>query len=543
MRPVPAVALAVVLAGIPDAAPLSAQAPRPQAGAIVGRVMVAGGNESIVHAAVTLTPAAAAGVESRSIDTNDRGEFSFEDLPPGRYYVAARKPRFLRLAYGQRVNSALEGLSIVVRSGERITNINIPLPLASVLSGIVTDAQGEPAQGTTVSVWRLEWFDGERVVRQAETDIVDDRGQYRVPGLPPGDYIVSATQGVPGVSSAAQSTAAQWTTTFYPGTLSPALAIPVTVALSEDHGGVNIQLAPDRLGLMRGRVVGADGAPRRDVRVVLSGADKVVSRMTDLSTYSGANGEFTLRNVPPGQHDLLALSEGAGSTEPESARLAFSSDGTDQKDVVIAVRAAATVEGRMVTEGGQPLGVPISLRPVDRSVQGPFVPSARPQSDGRFTVHGVLPGRYLVDVLNLADDQVVTAVTLGGRDIQDVPLDIDVGQALRDLKVTVSARAGSLSGVLLDSSGKPATDFIVIVFAEDPKHWRPGTARIRMDTPDHEGKYTISGLPAGPYRVAVVTDAEPGEWLAPPFLQKLLPASAAVTLALGDPKTLDLRVK
>lgn len=69
---------------------------------------------------------------------------------------------------------------------------------------------------------------------------------------------------------------------------------------------------------------------------------------------------------------------------------------------------------------------------------------------------------------------------------------------------------------------------------------RTGT---RLPAHGTNGNYTFLGLAAGNYRLSVVPDAEPGEWLSPAFLQNLLAASTAVTLALGDTKTMDLKVR
>ena len=58
-----------------------------------------------------------------------------------------------------------------------------------------------------------------------------------------------------------------------------------------------------------------------------------------------------------------------------------------------------------------------------------------------------------------------------------------------------------------------------------------------------DGTYTFRGIPAGAYRIAVVTDVDPADLVSPVFLESLRSAASAVTVAEGEKKTLNLRVK
>ena len=164
------------------------QSPPPTA-AISGRVVEAGSGQPLAEATVSITRVnpAQGGATVPPSTTNDRGEFSFLNLAPGRYDLSARKSRYVTLAYGQRPGSAIPGISVVLSEGQQVRNLTIRLPLTSVIEGTVTNSRGEPAQGTTVVAYRLEWRNGERSARRAATDAVDDRGQYRIPGLSPGE--------------------------------------------------------------------------------------------------------------------------------------------------------------------------------------------------------------------------------------------------------------------------------------------------------------------------------------------------------------------
>lgn len=159
-----------------------------------------------------------------------------------------------------------------------------------------------------------------------------------------------------------------------------------------------------------------------------------------------------------------------------------------------------------------------------------------------FLIKGVLPGRYVLTVSDIPAGFILGTVQLDGRDVSDLPVDVRE-QPLGGLEVRVAPVGASVFGTLLDSSGRPNSDLLVVVFPADDKYWLPGTRRIRTARPASDGQYSIRSLPAGSYRVGVVAEAEPGEWFAPPFLKKLIPTSIAFSLSGEETKTLDVRVK
>src|SRR6185503_1762361 len=66
------------------------------------------------------------------------------------------------------------------------------LPRGSVIAGHVSDEDGDPMPGANVRVMRYQYLQGDRRLTPAGNAQTDDKGQYRVWGLMPGDYYVSA---------------------------------------------------------------------------------------------------------------------------------------------------------------------------------------------------------------------------------------------------------------------------------------------------------------------------------------------------------------
>jgi len=110
------------------------------------------------------------------------------------------------------------------------------------------------------------------------------------------------------------------------------------------------------------------------------------------------------------------------------------------------------------------------------------------------------------------------------------------------LALTIGGRRSELKGRLTDAAGTAAPDYTVIVAAEDRRYWTPNSRRIATTRPDVDGRYTFTGLPAGEYLVAVVSDIEPGGQFDPEFLSSLGGAAVHVTITDGGTHVQDVRI-
>ncbi|MEP7116391.1 MAG: carboxypeptidase-like regulatory domain-containing protein, partial [Acidobacteriota bacterium] len=137
--------------------------------------------------------AVAAGFDNRIATTDEQGRFELRDLAGGRYTLTASKGGFVSLQYGQRRPSE-RGTPVELAAGATLEKIVIGLPRGSVIAGRVVDEFGEPLTGAQVQVLRYVFTQGARRLVAAGTgNRTDDQGSFRVFGLAPGDYVVSAT--------------------------------------------------------------------------------------------------------------------------------------------------------------------------------------------------------------------------------------------------------------------------------------------------------------------------------------------------------------
>ena len=194
--------------------------------------------------------------------TDEQGRFELKELVGGRYTVTASKGGFVSLQYGQRRPSE-RGTPVDLPAGQTLEKVVIGLPRGSVIAGRIVDEFGEPLTGAQVMVQRYTYVNGVRQLRQAgQGDRTDDQGAFRVFGLPPGEYYVSATlrdDRGPRFNNDDDVPSSGYAPTYYPGTTSAAGAQRVTVNLGEEVGGVTFGLTLVPLARVSGRVVGPAG--------------------------------------------------------------------------------------------------------------------------------------------------------------------------------------------------------------------------------------------------------------------------------------------
>ncbi|MFM8534106.1 MAG: carboxypeptidase-like regulatory domain-containing protein, partial [Acidimicrobiia bacterium] len=123
------------------------------------------------------------------------------------------------------------GTPIELGDAQTLDKLSVSLPRGSVLGGRVVDEFGEPVANAMVTAWRYAYQTGARRLTPAgqnSRDTTDDQGHYRLFGLPPGDYYVSAMlRGGPEYTDPAGDVSG-YASTYFPGTSNVAEAGRVT---------------------------------------------------------------------------------------------------------------------------------------------------------------------------------------------------------------------------------------------------------------------------------------------------------------------------
>jgi hypothetical protein len=137
---------------------------------------------------------------------------------------------------------------------------------------------------------------------------------------------------------------------------------------------------------------------------------------------------------------------------------------------------------------------------------------------------------------------VLKSAALRGRETLDSGLDVRQGEPVSEVVLTFTSHPTTINGTLQDASGRPASDYFVILYAADRAFWAPPSRRVLMVRPASDGKYSFRNVPAGDYLLAAATDVDQGEWMDPAFLTQFVPASIKLSIADGETKTQDIRI-
>src|SRR5262245_31507249 len=158
-------------------------------GRIAGRVLTSDSGRAVTRARVFINAAEVPG--GRGTLTDADGNYEFTELPAGRYTVNVSKTGFISLSYGQR-RPLLAGTPLQLADGQQLAGVDFRLPRGSVIAGHVMDETGDAMPGINVQVMRYQYAQGNRQLVPAGGGQTDDQGAFRVWGLNPGDYYVSA---------------------------------------------------------------------------------------------------------------------------------------------------------------------------------------------------------------------------------------------------------------------------------------------------------------------------------------------------------------
>jgi hypothetical protein len=575
----------------------SAQPAPTPTGKISGRVTTADTGRPVKRARVFVTAVELPG--GRGAMTDDTGLFELTELPAGRYTLTVSKSGFVSLSYGQR-RPLQAGTPLQLGDGQELKGIEFRLPRGGVISGRVIDEDGEPVAGAMVRVMRYQYLQGDRRLTPAGNGQTDDRGQYRVWGLMPGDYYVNALTRLPGlgggrgfgpagggpggavgpgggpivgrggraggpgidVGAIAALGGAQvaaffggggddqpvnYAPTYYPSATAVNDARPVTVGISQEVQDIVISLQLVRTSRIAGRVLSPDGTPATNGNVNVM-SENAGTRGAQIGANFGGriqgDGSFAIANVPPGRYVLRARGDNANT--PLFGTLPLSVDGSDVNDVAVVLSAGSTITGTITfLPGSSPAPalnqVRIGAPSTDQSAFGPQQ-NARVDNDGRFTLAGVPTGPHLIRPQGNMRGWSLKSVVLDGRDITDTPIEIRAGQALSNVAITFTDKVSEVNGTITTETGTPMPDYTVLAFPTDPSLWRPQARQIMTARPDQTGKYRIRGLPAADYYIVTVDPAEQGEWFDPAYLDGHRAGAARVTLVDGDVKTQDFKV-
>ena len=516
-----------------------------------------------VTASGTGTPVRRAQVRAMSMEgrgggvtsTDSNGSFEIKDLAAGRYSVVVTKGGFAQAQFGQRRAGDM-GTPIDLADGQTAEKVNFVLSRGGIISGTVVDDGGEPVAGTQVTAMRFQFVAGARRLvpanSEGSSDRTDDRGGFRLYGLPPGDYFVSANNRnnqftMAGVSNTEQDGFAP---TYYPGTANVNEATRVTLKAGQEMSGANFALIVARMARIQGRALNSRGEPSAGSMAMLTPNEAFMGGMgMNMSNAQvAADGSFQFANVAPGRYNLQVRPPGMPSGTSEFVVMPITVGNEDIDNVIVTTHVGAVARGVIVTDDGAP--PPFRPEQVQLFPQ-PTEPAAMMFSSGMNRVND----DYSFEFTGLSDRRIfraniasnttwfLKAVLYDGQDVTDSGVEFTQGRAYDGLQVIFTQKTTTLSGLVTDERGNPVLDATVIVFPADRERWTFQSRYLRTMRPDTNGRYNVKNLPpSADYLVIAVQNLEQGQGGDPEFLARAREEAKPFSLNEGETKAVDVRL-
>jgi hypothetical protein len=240
-----------------------------------------------------------------------------------------------------------------------------------------------------------------------------------------------------------------------------------------------------------------------------------------------------------------------GVNAPYSGRIPVTVAGTDVSGLSLRLRPHVSMSGRVVIEPDParpelkpPARFPIRLDSTTAEAHLGFPSSASATEPPEFLVPDISPGQFFVRAYGYAD-WLVKSVSWKGRDMTDAPFDTSGADNISDVVVTMTSAAPQLRGAVRDGDRLKADSSMIVLFPADRSRWSNTglfPARLHMVLPSSDGRFVINRAPAGDYLLAAIDRSHIASWIDTDFLTRLERIATRVTLTWGGKTSQDLTV-
>jgi hypothetical protein len=478
---------------------------------------------------VTLGGSAAAGIPVVSVSgqtvnrrdaaarsvTDSEGRYRLPELAPGQYQIWAVTPgliaepgpfpRYGFPFYGSSQN-------IILGANEDVSDIDLKLVRGAVITGRVTDTENKPVVEERVSLQLVDENGapsrfGSPISSGDQMYQTDDRGIYRIYGLPGGRYKVS----VGSDASDGVIRSGRHQRTFYPD--APDLSKAAIVELKEGGEASNIDIkvgSANQTYAVSGHVIDAEsGFPiaRAGVRFMLVRQDQGPSSPS-FSVQADDRGEFSFDGFAPGHYSVIVTSESYGGNfygDPVNFEIVdHNVSGLELKAILgLSVSGVVVAEGVMTKDL---LGLLPGLRIFAQVASGSMESNSQASTggnsivapDGSFQVNGLRPGHLSIDAYVSAPIYTRPAISRIERDGIGISQGFDIQQSVSGLRVIINYGTGAIRGTVRLEGGASIADSRIYVNSERQGE-REGTGAVV----DARGHFVIGNLASGTYEVTV----------------------------------------
>jgi len=456
--------------------------------------------------------------------TDAKGHFEIRDVLPGKYVLLARRSGYVNPAVnGVRLRDGGAERAVTVGPGQRVENADLTLVPGAVVAGRVLDPDGKPLVRMRVDARfaapSSQNLDGVPYWLGAGTE-TNDRGEYRIPGLEAGKYLIAAEN-----PNNTADVAGDFAKTYFPRTVDDSRATVVTLGIGEVRESLDITMQPPssrKTFKISGKVVSPTGAYTQ-----FSGASEIYLIPTDspalhsiretlINNESDVEGDANHVNFEfhafPGNYDIYVdvnpdVRKGYSHSEVGVAgKATITVRDEDIEDITITA-GGVEVRGQVVVReetGTKPTGFAyLRLASEDVATQ-----SGKPGDDGSFTIPAVINGVWKGQWRSPQNDLVVIDVRQGAESVFENGFAVS-DQTPEPIQIILMP-VGAIDGIVRDGQQQPVAGAEILLLPASPNEGN--SALIQRTSTDAAGRFTIPIAAMGGYSLYAlsVSDFPPG---------------------------------
>lgn len=503
-------------------------------GVVSGVVIDVTTQEPLSKVTVNLKSATLPDNESIYGRTDDEGSFIVENVKPGRYRFYPRRNQYVA-SDGGPAGSLRRNAVLDVGPGQVIDDVVLGMQPAAVITGRVVDEDGDPVAGLMVQAVKAVYMEGAPQLLGMDAGQTNDKGEYRIYGLPPDAYYVRVSAArlnqidAPGRPPADR--VLRYVDTYYPSAHDVSQAILVRPTGAAEMQGIDFRMTRTRALRISGQVVdGQTGRPGLSGFLALLNRDKSGEQPSLLRmNVHPQDGGFQGEGLRPGSYRLEA-----SISLPDTTRgyAVHDFDLSDQSidNMELRTLPSFSVSGHVVVDGDTDVELPKPMQ-ISLELPGPhslLSPSALVEDNNQFLLESVVAESYWVGAYGLGA-LYLKAARYGGRDASAEPVRIEPEGG--ELQIVLSANAACLDGQITRDGEGVAGAYVVLIpddrTRKDLFHWV---------ATDQYGVYAIIGIAPGRYKVFAWERIDFSAWLDPNVVAAVEAQGVRVEVEEGDAK-------
>jgi hypothetical protein len=438
--------------------------------------------------------------------TDEHGHFVIKNAPAGSYLFRANKMGYVEQTYHP--DSAHPALALVLEPGKTVEGILFQLARAGVILGRIIDEGGEPLANVEVEALVLQNRIMNRRTEPApqiasvQRVWTDDRGAYRLFGLPSGSYYVRASDSgflgltrLPYGSGFNPVTMEGHPPVYFPGVRRLHDAQKIAVRAGQEVR-IDFSLHVEKTYSISGKIHGADGKPVGYREATISEYDtRAGTGFSSLmaEVWTDEQGGFEFKIVSPGSYLVWIMTRDEDNRYWAGQHVEVAD--RNVSGVQLQMRPAIEVSGRVeAAEESKPdfQQTRIDLR-VDGERDDAPAETAEVQKAGTFKFSGLSRTRHRLEVTGLPDGWYLRTVTFGNQNVQEHGLDL-ADDTTHELVIAISSGAARISGTVFDGD-HPVPGAMVKLVPKSPK------SQIMTAWTDPDGRFVMKSVAPGNYRI------------------------------------------